>query len=421
MTASKNCNRLFHFVCLCVTAGLIGRCLQQYLRDEDDTLLEYRKYNTGKGTIYPSISFCIHHPTHLFYTIDVWKQYSDKNNSMMSQEEAYKMRKKYIGFLNGKVGNELLERVDYDTVSPNLGRYLIGFRVALKSNEHIIYRIVNGSFVIWDAYKAIKIGKDVFNRSMFSSQEIDAIANPNLYVSKRGPYQKCFSFDTPFIREKQIKELTLHFDAMLFRGKGIKPDKKQFTIHYHYPHQTLKSFSTLDGWRAKADKVVKNYMRRFYLASLEVIRRRDKHSAPCIAGDYDSTILGSAMRSSGCKHSVIKTNDSYPICNTEKTFMGFEKEWKIKEHPPPCESIQGLYEWHGEGDVKDIKMFCKQNPCGNCGKIHCGKKIKKGEKANSNLIIKILFTNEFYKEIVYSKKYTFEALIGNTGGYVGKK
>ena len=101
MTASKNCNRLFHFVCLCVTAGLIGRCLQQYLRDEDDTLLEYRKFNTDKGTIYPSISFCIHHPTHLFYDIDVWKQYSDKNNSMMSQEEAYKMRKEYIGFLNG--------------------------------------------------------------------------------------------------------------------------------------------------------------------------------------------------------------------------------------------------------------------------------------------------------------------------------
>ena len=92
------------------------------------------------------------------------------------------------------------------------------------------------------------------------------------------------------------------------------------------PHQTLKSFSTLDGWKAKADKVVKNYMRRFYLASLEVIRRRDKHSAPCIAGDYDSTILGSAMRSSGCKHSIIKTNDSYPICNTENSFVKFEKE-----------------------------------------------------------------------------------------------
>ena len=93
----------------------------------------------------------------------------------------------------------------------------------------------------------------------------------------------------------------------------------------------------------------------------------------------------------------------------------------MKEHPPPCESVQGLYEWHGEGDTKDIRKFCNENSCGNCGKAHCGRKPNKGEKEHSNLIIHIMFTNEFYKEIVYSKKYTFEALIGNTGGYVGKK
>ena len=97
----------------------------------------------------------------------------------------------------------------------------------------------------------------------------------------------------------------------------------------------------------------------------------------------------------------------------------------MKEHPPPCESIQGLYEWHGEGDTKDIKKFCKfsfpENLCGNCGKDHCGRKPKTGKKEHSNLIIQIMFTNDFYKEIVYSKKYTFEAFIGNTGGYVGKK
>ena len=133
----------------------------------------------------------------------------------------------------------------------------------------------------------------------------------------------------------------------------------------------------MDGWKAKTKNVVQNYMRRFYLASVEVIRRRDKSTAPWIAGDYDSKILESAMRIAGCKHSVINTNDSFPICNTEKSFMELENEWKMKEHPPPCESVQGLYEWHGEGDTKDIKKFCKENQCGNCGEAHCGRKTKK--------------------------------------------
>ena len=77
---------------------------------------------------------------------------------------------------------------------------------------------------------------------------------------------------------------------------------------------------------------------------------------------------------------------------------------KVKEYPPPCESIQGLYEWHGEGDKAAIRKFCHRYG-NNC--------------ENSDLIVEIIFTNEFYKEIVYSKKYTFETLIGNTGGYVG--
>ena len=104
------------------------------------------------------------------------------------------------------------------------------------------------------------------------------------------------------------------------------------------------------------------------------------------------------------------TNDSFPICKTEQSFKEFEAGWKVKEHPLPCNTIQSLYEWHGEGDDKDIKKYCRKYQ--NCG--------KKGDSLDKNLIIQIVYTNDFYKVVVHVKKYTFEALIGNTGGYVGK-
>lgn len=408
MKTSNNGQRLFHAICLCITIGLIGKCIHNSLLDEDDTAIEYRKYNTAKDAIYPSLSFCIHHPAHLFYGVKVWGKFLDKNQSMVTWNDVKWIRQKYLEFLRGKLDNELMYKVDYDSVSTKLGQHLIELRVELQSNERIIYKIVNGSFEVVEAYKETEIEKNVFNRTMFTSSQVNEVGKLNLYISKRETHQKCFSFDTPFIRDKQIKKLTLHLRGMIFNGQGIKPDKKQFTLHYHYPQQTKKSFSTLDGWKSKADKTVKNYLRRFYLASVEVVRRRNKPSSPCIEGRYDEKILASAMKSVGCKHTVVESNDSFPICKTQKSFMEFEYMWKIKEHPPPCDSIQGLYEWHGEGDEKDIKVFCKKT--GNCG--------KKG--IPSSLIVQIVFTNEFYKEIVYTKKYTLETFIGNTGGYVGK-
>ena len=454
MTTSKSYQRLFHIVCISVTAALIGRCIQKSYLDEDETLVEYRKFNADKDMIYPSISLCIHHPYHIFYNKDIWDDFSDKNTSDITSKGHLDIRQDYLGFLRGKFDNKHMHRVDYDTVSTNLETYLLALRVELKSNEQIVYRIVNGSFTIKEAYKEIEIERNVFNRSMFSTEEINSIANPNLYTSKRETHQKCFSFDTPFIRNKQVKQLTLHLKGMIFQGKGIIPDKEQFTIHYHYPHQTTKSISTLDGWKSQTnDKAFENenpcglqhetndsqnkktgkqkkkngkqkettqkkknsvankllnYMRRFYLASVEVVKRRNKSGDPCIGGNYDNQIIDTAMRAARCKSSVILTNDSFPICRSEKSFIEFEAAWKIKEHPPPCNTLQSLYEWHGEGDDKDIKKYCKKYR--NCGKTGI----------NSNLIIQIVFTNDFYKEVVHIKKYTFEALIGNTGGYVGK-
>ena len=86
------------------------------------------------------------------------------------------MRQNYLEFLRGKVGNEIMERVDYDAVSTKLEPYLKGFRVELKSNAHLIYLVVNSSFELWRPYKKIEIEMDVFNYSMFSSDEMDAIA-----------------------------------------------------------------------------------------------------------------------------------------------------------------------------------------------------------------------------------------------------
>ena len=414
----NNYKRGFHAVCLSATLVLFGTCIHKSLLDEDDTLVEYRKFHSTKGTIYPSISFCLHDSYHLLHGSKVWGIFLDKNHSIITPETT-SLRNDYLRFLNGDLWNAWLYDVDYDAMSGYLERYFIELRIELKSDEQIVYEMVNGSFELKEAYKKTEVTKGVHNRSMF---EMDDIKNPGLYISKRETYQKCFSFDTPFIPGKQVQKVTLHLNGTFFQnfpkriGKGIIPGKKQFSIHYHYPHQTINSFSTLGGWRTNNDAstAVDDYLRQFYVGSMEVVRRRNKPTAPCIDEKYDEKILVTAMKSVGCRHSVIMSNDSYPICNTKKSFMEFEDIWKRKEHHPPCDSIQGLYEWHGEGDSRDISKFCLKTR--NCAR----REEERRQKGELNLIIQIIFTNEFYKEIVYSKQYTLETLIGNTGGYIGK-
>ena len=105
------------------------------------------------------------------------------------------------------------------------------------------------------------------------------------------------------------------------------------------------------------------------------------------------------MDSIGCKPSTVKLdNNSTPACNDEGTFEFETALYTPKTpHPPPCESIQSLSEFHGEEDGRWLK-----------GKGHEG-----------IFMIQIHIQNQYYKEMVYKEEYILESLIGESGGYIG--
>ena len=88
------------------------------------------------------------------------------------------IRQSYLEFLSGNFDYDLMHNVDYDAVSTNLGAYLLALRVELKPNEHIVFKIVNDSMEIKEAYREIEIENNVFNRSQYSPEEIDLIGIP---------------------------------------------------------------------------------------------------------------------------------------------------------------------------------------------------------------------------------------------------
>ena len=68
---------------------------------------------------------------------------------------------------------------------------------------------------------------------------------------------------------------------------------------------------------------------------------------------------------------------------------------------------------------KDKKKEKERLKCSD-EKSENGKEKAPGCKKKSELKIRITFVDDVYKIIEYSKVYSIESLIGNTGGYMGK-
>ena len=461
----KSSIALFHAVCFGVALILVGRCVRIYYVDEDVSQVEYHDFHDSKDHIYPSISMCIKNPIlEPKYWMDVfgasnleastnltekcWNNFYKKfgkkgagkfgpfNQTKRPGEwlstRAGKIRMNYVNLLEGKTfDKECFEitklkledyfQIDYDKVSKGLEGNLKTISVMLKSNGRINWNIINGSLVMVEAILMDRGLNKGMNDKVWGIDKIqdgkedlekDAIAKiryPEIYVSKRQKLEKCYSFNLPYIPNEKIEEFQLYFKPDLFLNVKNNKSKMIFnpsqeskaSISFHYPHQIGKSLSTSSGWTSKYNEEVKRYRRKFYLANLEVLSRRNKRVYPCIEGNYDEALIQNAIDKFKCKPIFIKQDPEAKLCRTKESFLNFYNmiNYPKKTPDPPCIGLRSMYEWHGEEKELGTDGFF----------------------TTKRVIYDIKFTDDFYKKIVYHQAYTVESLIGNSGGYIGKK
>ena len=454
---------LFHAICFIAAVILVGRCANIYYKDDDVSLVEYHDFHDSDEHIYPSISVCIKSPilgppkwierfgdedmeASVNLTAKCWsnfyKSFGEKGKGSFGpfnqtkqpwswlSKRAGKIRMNYLNLLEGKMFDEdcfektnmTIEdyfQIDYDDVTKGIEENLNTISMMLKSNGRINWKFINGSLQINEAHlmqkglnSGIKVKTFDQNDVMKDEKEDldnDALANietPEMYISKRTRLQKCYSFNLPYISNEKIDEFQLYFKQDLFinERKEGKPyfnpsGDNKVSISFHYPHQTMKSLSTASGWQSK-HKEVRSYRRKYYLANLEVLKRRNKDVYPCINGAYDENIIQNVIERIGCKHQGIKQNTETQFCKTRESFLSFYNmlHYPKKAPYPPCLGLRSMYEWHGEDSI--------------------GK--KDGFWVRPKVIVDIKFTDDFYKRIVYIQDYTLESVIGNSGGYIGK-
>ena len=101
---------------------MITLCCYNYWLDEDATVLSFRQFYDTKNDILPYASICITSP----YEREKLAAYGTNVTSY-----------KYSNFLTGRIWNDELKRIDYDSVVLNPSDYVLGYGIHYLSLIHI--------------------------------------------------------------------------------------------------------------------------------------------------------------------------------------------------------------------------------------------------------------------------------------------
>ena len=407
MDLKTKLNYFFNFLCIICAISLISWSLYLYLQDDDTTQVEYYQFHNHEGTIYPSVSFCLQWP--IIMKKGVWQQFINSINAQETKSEDFKLiLEQYRQFVEGRNFSKMFAEADYDTLTKDLNKFVKGYHILLNGNKWIKWKFRNSSYQISNAYILNEVHGRTNVRTNLTDIFLKKVGNLNTYVSERRYSPKCFTFDTPWIPEEKVKRIELWIRPQLFANfqkYGTIPlSSDTFSVHYHYPFQKMISLTKPNGWQSELTNSTKQYIRKHYIGNIEVLKRRNKDSIPCVGEKYDEKIILNSAQKVGCKHPINKINTYCRNCDNEDDIRAFNYDLydvdPTIKHMLPCRSIISLSEWQGEESL-ECKPVC-------------------GTNRNPVLGIHIIFNDYIFREIVYSKVFSLGSLLGNSGGYIGK-
>ena len=411
------CYDIFHVFCCCATLVLIGRCIYLYFEDEDVTQVEFYKFYDPNVYFYPSFSFCLSSP---FIGKETFKTYYPN----ATDEELKLIFQKYFLLLkNGTLLRDLEQnpdlesdlqtyfQIDYDKMTKNLADHFHRFQVKLRNGDALAYQLANGSFTL----KAVSNGakKDQLEQL---KKKYEKLKMPTVMVSQRSFNEKCYTFSPPYIPDESIESMIIYIHPTILSKEQLKLKNNQFSIYLHFPHQRIRARSADFGWTSKYaanKKQPKFYTKSYFIENIEVLKRRNKRTKPCINDNYDDAMNEYAIKRVGCKNPANSSKMEAPYCKTKESFDEFKSfvnnnnkrttvSTNNRDSLIPCDELQSFFNRIEEKEeVPEILQ----------------KKFK--EQGKGLIDIEIVFLGELYKQIIYVKSFGFESMIGNGGGYIG--
>ena len=141
-----------------------------------------------------------------------------------------------------------------------------------------------------------------------------------------------------------------------------------------------------------------SYNMNFLLTGIEVLKRRNKHSRPCVenhSNDFDRYILGTYLLNIGCKPPYLNFLGNFSTCKSKEELKTayFDAQLFRNTLIKPCTSLENI----------NFRNLGKTN-------------IRQRTNGKFRVVFVIADT---FKEIHQERKVDIHTFIGNSGGYIG--
>ena len=367
---------IFYTLCVTATIGFIVFCFHEYMLNQDLCLVDFRKFNGNKVNLehgkYPSVSLCTYSPF-------LREKLNNKKYGQNINLDSYR------NFLAGDYWDEKMLSIDYDDVTIPVYESVIAFGV---QNQ-------NWSWV-WYEYPAKE-----------EDWKRDGWTGP--YISYRSASRKCFTFDIPYLRGRQIIRFGIKLKNTLFantnfvrpsRNNGSDTGSVGFEVLLHYPLQLVRSaFAGIGKWNwppRSNKRSEKNYEMTLNIQNINVIVRRNKpaQNDPCDEDwlNYDENAWRNEMDRTGCRSPLAAKYKSIPLCSNKeqmKQVVPLDHE-ELDKFPLCCRRIEKLQFDYDEGDLPWDGTYGK----------------------HGWFQLNIRYGDSIFKEITQVRKYGYQSLIG---------
>ena len=309
-------NVSFHIGCILVTTGIVIWWLHKYSLHNLSSAVDIKPYFETKNDVQPVFSICVVDPK-LNEKLEIFAPGYNKST--------------YIKFLQGNVYHEELKNLDFNYLRFNWTEYFYqtptAFLVSKNGTDLGRFPMTKG----WRYYTSY-IGLQSLNRYLTDCLTVEPLSN-------------------------EVRNIRLRLNGSIFKN-GKRPIYSKFRVFLHYPHQIIRSYSTVKYlWDARDNETA--YRMSFRVHDVEVLHRYSGGRHVCVDdwSNYDNIVLDTHLNQVGCRspYHVSKTNQL--VCSSKekmKESLIYPSNLFMKKFNPPCRSVEKIYYRYQEANTKDI-------------------------------------------------------------------
>ena len=324
-------NILFKLFVFSVLALFIYNNVNQFVKDEDVSLISFKTFHNESDNLYPTTTLCFYNP---FLQNQLEKYGPGINITSYSQ------------FLQGRVSDDRMKYIPYDNVTVQMQDYLVAMSAKLENNSY---------FWLHDAtskYQLSHLARD-----------------PPYYTSFRSGLNKCFSFELPYIPNTVVWSLFITVKKDIFPGgdrfqniafDGSDPTEGGFKVSFHYPKQRFRSNFNMKyqwlkpTWKEEEKRNKLGYYMQFRIRGMEVLTHRNKRNDPCNEDwkNDDLNFTEQVLGNIGCSPPQLLNVTKLPICSTKEKLsechkiLNYPTTLDLRKYAIPCREIEKLqYEY----------------------------------------------------------------------------